>query len=97
MTWNTAPVFDSLAAFNSARYGATQRGIAWHLSYAEWWQLWRDHWHRKHYERLALARYADWGPYERGNCRVITQAENTAEGRRVTKIVTTICNDFKRL
>ena len=94
MTWTNPPELDPHKAFNSARHQAKTRGITWNLTFDEWWQLWRDHWHRKLTERLCLARYADWGPYERNNCRVITIAENTDEGRRMTKIVTTICNDI---
>lgn len=94
MTWSTSPVLNPRQAFNSARSGAAQRGIPWLLSYDEWWQLWRDHWSRKASQRLALARYADWGPYERDNCRVTTDAENTREKCEVTKIVTEIANEF---
>lgn len=94
MTWNRAPEFEPRRAFLNARNQAKQRGIAWRLSYWEWWQLWRDHWDRKQHELLCLARYADCGPYERDNCRVTTIAENNAEKHLVTKIVTQISNEF---
>lgn len=78
------------SAFAGAKQRAKDRDIEWHLTFSQWWHLWRDRWSDKPRISLVLARYADWGPYELGNCRVITRAENTAEGRHVTKIVTLI-------
>jgi hypothetical protein len=94
MTWSRSPELDPRKAYNSARSKATQRGIEWRLTYPEWWQIWRDHWNRKPKEHMALGRYADHGAYERGNCRVITTAENNAEKHHVTKIVTLIAQQL---
>ena len=56
------------------------------MTVEEMWQLWQPYWHlrfdSKHHSnwpKYVLARYGDKGDYTVGNCRVITNRENTLE------------------
>lgn len=73
------PNDDPLKVFKSARDGARQRGIAWQLTFAEWWAEWSAHWPRRGTVALGLCRDGDAGPYARGNVRVDTIAANNVD------------------
>lgn len=69
---------------------AEQRGIAWMLSFQEWWTLWKPHYHergRKRGEKV-LCRYLDQGDYRAGNVRIDLGVNNAVErgvANRLTK------------
>ena len=70
---------DTYRQFTQARSRADERGIAWRMTFAEWWSVWEPHWARRHLDRLCLCRNGDVGGYELGNVHIATAAENSAE------------------
>lgn len=63
---------------------AAYRGIAFLLTYEEWFQIWQDsgHWFERGRgaNKYVMARFGDIGPYAIGNVKIITGAENVSEG-----------------
>lgn len=70
-------------SFEAHRRDAAERGIAFLLSFDQWWALWEQsgHWHERGRERgkYCMARFGDCGAYEQGNVRIVTSGENHAE------------------
>ena len=60
---------------------AKQRGLAFTLTFAQWWALWEPHWSRrgKGSQDMCMCRKADKGGYELGNVRIATVKENQQE------------------
>lgn len=60
---------------------AERRGIAWMLSFQEWWTLWKPHYHERGPKRgeKVLCRYLDQGDYRIGNVRVDLGVNNLVE------------------
>lgn len=72
---------DPVRAYKVHANNAAQRGIAFELTFEEWWGMWEPH-----YERRGLAigcmvmcRDGDVGPYAVGNVRIDTNLENARE------------------
>lgn len=63
--------------FSTHKTHATERGIAFLLTFDEWWELWYRHWEDK--DGLVMARYGDTGPYAVGNVRIDTVSANISE------------------
>lgn len=77
-TVNTSP----LCRFKTQRNSAKQRGIAWEMTFAEWWAIWQESgkWdQRGRGYGYAMARIGDSGPYKIDNIEIITSAQNTAD------------------
>lgn len=57
------------------------RGIAWALSFKEWWTLWKPHYHERGRKRgqKVLCRYLDLGDYRVGNVRIDLGVNNGVE------------------
>lgn len=53
------------------RYNSKQRGIDFHLSFDEWWEIWQQsgHWSQRGCRKgqYVMSRYGDKGAYEVGN------------------------------
>ena len=78
------------ARFNAHKSSATQRGIAFLLSFEQWWELWEPFWEKrgKGAQDMCMCRTADKGAYEWGNVRIATVKENQHERsleRRTTR------------
>jgi hypothetical protein len=75
-----------LLAYNAHIGNARQRGIAFLLTFKEWWAIWEasGKWEQRGYHRgqYVMARNGDVGPYAVGNVRICTGAENSAEMNR---------------
>lgn len=74
--------------FAKQRSHARERGIAWELSFAQWWGIWRASglWAERgcsHSYAAVMARDGDQGPYSVNNVRITTLFENFAESRAV--------------
>lgn len=65
--------------FLDQKVGARQRGIEFNLSFEEWWELWEPHWSERGLGKMVMCRDNDEGPYELGNVRIDTQANNNQE------------------
>ena len=70
---------DTYRDFAAARTRADTRGIAWRMTFAEWWAVWEPHWPRRHLDHLCLCRNGDEGDYAVGNVHIATVRENSAE------------------
>jgi hypothetical protein len=69
--------------YRDQKFKAAERGIAFLLSFDEWWKIWLDsgHWLKRGYAPgcYVMARYNDKGAYEVGNVRICLAEENHAE------------------
>lgn len=72
---------DPLDAFNKHKRKAAERGIAFNLTFPQWWSLWEPHYPRRGNRALdmCMCRTADKGAYEIGNVRIATNKENHHE------------------
>jgi hypothetical protein len=59
------------------------RGIAWEMTFAEWWQIWKEsgHWHARGHtgDGYVMGRLGDIGPYKVGNVHIITSSQNLSD------------------
>ena|SRR5208283_1750858 len=67
------------AVYRAQRATAKSRGISFDLSLCEWWDIWRDHWPRRHQHRLMMCRYGDRGAYAIGNVYIGTPSDNAKD------------------
>lgn len=76
------------AKFNVHKATAKQRGIAFLLTFEQWWSLWEPHWSNRGVgvTEMVMARTGDVGAYEVGNVRIITNLENIREKFHVQAI-----------
>lgn len=82
------PLYDdkrAWTAYNTQRRKAGDRGIAWHLTYIEWCDIW---WRSGHWENRGsvagswvMCRNGDRGPYSIDNVRIDTIQNNNCEAR----------------
>ena len=81
-------IYTPKAKFDQHRRGAAERGIAFKMTFAEWWGLWEPHWERrgKGSQDMCMCRTRDEGAYEVGNVRIATNKENAQEAA-VAKLV----------
>ena len=75
--------------FMSHKHRAKQCGIVFNLTFSEWWSLWEPLWDGRAGDNttyLVMCRTGDTGPYELGNVRIDTRANNNREAlcNRVT-------------
>jgi hypothetical protein len=69
-------------AFYDQRRNANARGIAWNITFPEWWKIWSDSGHydqRGGGEGYCMTRVGDTGGYEVGNVKIKTIGENFSE------------------
>ena len=64
--------------FYSHKGGAKTRGIPFNLTFEQWWDIWRPHWHNRGSKRgqFVMCRTMDQGGYEVGNVRIDTVKGN---------------------
>lgn len=69
--------------FSVQKRKAKQRGIAWQLSFEEWWSIWQESgkWDQRGQGAASycMCRHEDTGPYAVGNVRIDTHHENGIE------------------
>jgi transposase len=74
----------SIRIFESQRNCAKQRGIAWHLSFAQWLEVWNlsGKWELRGRGkgRYCMSRIKDSGGYEVGNVHIQLSTENNSQG-----------------
>jgi len=72
---------DPYIAFGQQINGARARGIEWRLTFAEWWDIWKDYYHLRGTGKngLCMARFGDVGAYEAGNVYLTTNLGNRAD------------------
>lgn len=73
--WRTSPI----GRYTHHRLGAKSRGIGFNLTFDEWFTLWQPYWNLGDGVRYCMCRTKDLGPYELGNVRIDTQANNNLE------------------
>lgn len=70
-------------AFHDQRFNSAKRGIAFRLTFAEWWKVWADSgkWDKRGRarDRYVMSRPGDVGAYEVGNVMIKTLSENFNE------------------
>jgi hypothetical protein len=78
-----------LMAYNTHIGNARQRGVAFLLTFDEWWGIWNasGKWEQRgaRKDHYVMARLGDVGPYAVGNVRICTHAENNAEANRLSR------------
>lgn len=72
---------DPYPVFQAHKYGASYRGIDFRLTFPQWWELWREHWHARGRGPMnkVMCRHMDAGAYEIGNVSIKTVRENGHE------------------
>lgn len=68
-----------LQKFKAHRNSAEARGIAFRLTFAEWWRVWEPHWPRRHLDKLCMCRNGDQGDYALGNVYIATTQQNATD------------------
>lgn len=68
-------------AFTSHRARARRRGLAFTLTFDQWWELWAPHWHERGIRigQKGMCRTRDEGGYTPGNVRIDTVTANGHE------------------
>lgn len=83
--WKTFTTTGVLQAFREQKRNALYRGVAWELTFVQWWAIWKEsgNWLNRGRGRsgFVMARIRDDGPYAVGNVRIITASQNCAEAR----------------
>lgn len=79
---------DALQKFRDQRMRSKQRGIAWDLSFGQWWRIWAasGKWSmrgRSVADSAVMARVWDVGPYSYGNVYITTLAKNFVDSHLV--------------
>lgn len=77
-----ADIRDSpIERYKQHRFRAKRRGIAFSLSFEQWWEIWEPYWGRRGTGsmEMCMCRTADKGGYEAGNVRIATVKENQHE------------------
>lgn len=73
-------------SYMQQRRNAHRRGIAFHLSFEEWWDIWQasGHWHErgKRVGQYGMARLGDRGSYIVGNVAIVTTGDNLRDQNR---------------
>jgi hypothetical protein len=68
--------------FRQHRNNAAKRGIAWEISFNEWWRIWHEsgRWEDRGvgFGKYCMCRIGDAGPYAPTNVFIGTQMENVA-------------------
>ncbi|WP_155633561.1 hypothetical protein [Burkholderia cepacia] len=72
---------DPVKAFRQQYYSALRRGIAFNLTFSQWWMLWEPHYHLRGVRsgQMVMARNGDSGPYALGNVIIKTARANHRE------------------
>jgi hypothetical protein len=75
--------YDAMRKYDVQIADAKRRGIAWQLTFDEWWKIWMQsgHWNDRGRNRgdFVMARIGHAGPYRVGNVRIVTQERNTSD------------------
>lgn len=68
-------------AYQDQKWNARRRGLAFMLTFDEWWELWREHFDARGVcaGQMQMCRTRDTGGYTVGNVRVDTMEANQAE------------------
>lgn len=70
------------SAFMQQKRNAPRRGIAWDLTFSDWWRIWQESgkWHlRGRGKGYCMARYGDSGPYSVENVYICTIGQNFSD------------------
>jgi hypothetical protein len=72
---------DPYLAFLLHKGGAASRGLAFSLTFEQWWWLWEPHYANRGNKphQMCMSRFHDCGGYEMGNVRIATNAINARE------------------
>lgn len=67
--------------YASHKANAARRGIAFEMSFEEWWQVWEPHWDKRGVgsDELGMCRTRDLGPYRADNIRLDTPKGNAGD------------------
>ena len=71
------------AKYLCQKWRAKSRGIAWEISFEEWWAIWdasgKYHLRGGAAHNYVMARFGDKGPYHKDNVRICLASENNKE------------------
>jgi len=74
--------------FKQHKASAKARGIAFDLTFEQWWSLWEPHWEKRGRGSfdMCMCRRHDQGAYTLGNVRIATNRENKHEQAMEAKV-----------
>ena len=91
---------DPFALYRQQRHNTNHRGIAWEITFPEWWAVWEDSgkWDRRGrgIGQYVMGRINDLGPYSKDNVRIISHSQNIVDGhsrRMERKIKSGVANE----
>jgi hypothetical protein len=69
------------------RASARERGIAFDLTFEEWWEIWEPHFAKRGVSSgaMQMCRNGDVGAYAPGNVRIASHAENCDEATAASR------------
>lgn len=67
------------------KHRAKNRGIKFVISFEDWWELWKPHWHLRKKAGMVMCRIGDSGAYEVGNVRIDTHGSNVREWQNIRR------------
>lgn len=70
--------YDAFVAYQAQVHNCKRRGIELRFTLPEWWEWWRDDWHRRGRKagKVMMLRKGDQGHYEPGNVYLGTAGDN---------------------
>lgn len=87
-------------AYNSQRFNARKRGVAWNMTFWEWWTIWQESgkWEQRgRGQGYVMCRKGDCGAYEVGNVFIDTAINNNSnQPRKKNDLPTGVYYDEKR-
>lgn len=87
-----AGLSDPYKRFVLHRARAVRHGIPFTLTFEQWWELWKPHYHQRGRRRgnKVMCRYLDAGGYTLGNVAIKTVRENAQERELVRRLKTSM-------
>lgn len=83
-------IHPDLKLFHVQKSGAKRRGIAWELTFSQWWSIWQEsgHWEKRGRGAgtYVMCRNGDIGPYAVGNVFIALNAENTSSAHKLSDL-----------
>jgi len=71
--------------YSSHKHRAKQSGVEFNLTFDEWMNIWEPYWDQRGIGGMVMCRTGDTGPYEVGNVRIDTQANNNREAHNLRR------------
>lgn len=78
--YNAEHKFTPVSRYNAQKQTAKRRGIAFDLTFEEWWDIWEPFWHMRGRDKdsLVMCRVNDQGSYSKTNVYIDTVSANSS-------------------